>query len=375
MIAALTAAGLTTSPATVMAGTVACTGNQAAAAFLPPIPSVTPSSWQTIWTQHFHIDQPINLHVTGCPNSCAQHYIGDIGLLGATVGGEEGYQVFIGGGSDQDQAIARELLPAINFNELPEAMNRLFAAFTKRRNEGESFLEFSRRHETAELKNFCAGNVVTQARSVPLIPEDAPFTPAQRAWLNGFIVGMFAPAAPPSAPAAPMLEVAVLFGSQSGTAEGAVKKDLSKNSRPKGMQLPCHPSMATRPRELASKKYAVLIVSTYGDGDPPDNVQPFYEQLCLQHLPYMQNLSYAVLALGDSHYEHFCQFRERFGREAGVVGCNPLSSGIDCDVDLDQPFAASRPHCFRNWISWLRRENRCGGETGPKADSPSGMAI
>ena len=155
VIAALTAAGLTTSPATVMAGTVACTGNRGCRF------SATDTKRHAVelanyLDQHFHIDQPINLHVTGCPNSCAQHYIGDIGLLGATVGGEEGYQVFIGGGSDQDQAIARELLPAINFNELPEAMNRLFAAFTKRRNEGESFLEFSRRHETAELKNFCA---------------------------------------------------------------------------------------------------------------------------------------------------------------------------------------------------------------------------
>ena len=152
--AALAAAGLTTSPATMMGGTVACTGNRGCRF------SATDTKRHAVelanyLDQRFRIDQPVNLHVTGCPHSCAQHYIGDIGLLGAKVGGEEGYQVFVGGGSDQDQAIARELLPAIKFNDLPQAMNRLFTAFTNRRNEGESFLEFSRRHEIAELKTFC----------------------------------------------------------------------------------------------------------------------------------------------------------------------------------------------------------------------------
>jgi ferredoxin-nitrite reductase len=152
--AALAAAGLTTSPATMMGGTVACTGNRGCRF------SATDTKRHAVelanyLDQRFRIDQPVNLHVTGCPHSCAQHYIGDIGLLGAKVGGEEGYQVFVGGGSDQDQAIARELLPAIKFNDLPQAMNQLFTAFTNRRNEGESFLEFSRRHEIAELKTFC----------------------------------------------------------------------------------------------------------------------------------------------------------------------------------------------------------------------------
>jgi ferredoxin-nitrite reductase len=152
--AALAAAGLTISPATVIGGTVACTGNRGCRF------SATDTKRHAVelanyLDQRFTIDQPINLHVTGCPNSCAQHYIGDIGLLGVKVGGEEGYQVFIGGGSDHDQAIARELLPATRFDDLAPAMDRLFTAFTSRRNDGESFLEFSRRHEIAELKRFC----------------------------------------------------------------------------------------------------------------------------------------------------------------------------------------------------------------------------
>ena len=154
--AALAAIGLSISPATMIAGTVACTGNKGCR-FSATDTKLHAVELATYLDARFQIDQPVNLHVTGCPHSCAQHYIGDIGLLGAKVGGEEGYQVFVGGGSDQDQAIGRELIPAVKFSELPERMNTLFAAFMNRRNEGESFLGFTRRHEIDELKSFCGG--------------------------------------------------------------------------------------------------------------------------------------------------------------------------------------------------------------------------
>jgi ferredoxin-nitrite reductase len=103
---------------------------------------------------HFKIHQPVNLHVTGCHHSCAQHYIGDIGLLGVKVSGEEGYQVLIGGGA-QDQGLARELLPAIRFADLPGKMCGVFAAYTQHRQLNESLLHFTRRHTIAELQAFC----------------------------------------------------------------------------------------------------------------------------------------------------------------------------------------------------------------------------
>jgi ferredoxin-nitrite reductase len=77
-------------------------------------------------------------------------------LLGTKVSGEEGYQVFLGGGSDQDQGLARELIAATPYSQLPSLMERLFGAYTERRNPSETFLDFSRRHNIAELKSFCA---------------------------------------------------------------------------------------------------------------------------------------------------------------------------------------------------------------------------
>jgi ferredoxin-nitrite reductase len=152
---AILAAGLNFEAGAVLSGTVACTGNKGCKFAATDTKSHAVVLANYLDTR-FKIEQPVNLHVTGCSHSCAQHYIGDIGLMGVKVGGEEGYQVVIGGGSDQDQSIARELIPAIKFNDLPSVMNRLFEAYSKHSSPQESFLEFSRRHDIATLKSFCA---------------------------------------------------------------------------------------------------------------------------------------------------------------------------------------------------------------------------
>jgi len=154
-LAAIRAAGLDCTAGTVMRGTVACTGNRGCRYSSTDTKSHAVALASLI-DSRFKIDQPVNLHVTGCPHSCAQHYIGDIGLLGTKVRGAEGYQVVIGGGSDQDRGLARELISAIPFTDLPPVMERLFVAYTERRAPNETFLEFSRRHSVTELRSFCA---------------------------------------------------------------------------------------------------------------------------------------------------------------------------------------------------------------------------
>jgi ferredoxin-nitrite reductase len=148
---ALASAGLSDSAASFTAGAVACTGNNGCryAATDTKRHALALASYLD---QRFTPDRPLNLHVTGCPHSCAQHYIGDIGLLGVKVGGEEGYQVSVGGGTDERQGLARELIPAIRFADLPPVMEKLFHAFEAKRHAGESFLEYARRHDIADLK-------------------------------------------------------------------------------------------------------------------------------------------------------------------------------------------------------------------------------
>jgi ferredoxin-nitrite reductase len=153
--AAILAAGLAFEAGTVLSGTVACTGNKGCR-FAASDTKTHAVALANMLDSRFNIMQPINLHVTGCPHSCAQHYIGDIGLMGVKVGGEEGYQVVIGGGSDQDQGIGRELISAIKFSDLPPVMEQLFRSYTTQRNPEESFLDFARRHSITELQSFCA---------------------------------------------------------------------------------------------------------------------------------------------------------------------------------------------------------------------------
>jgi ferredoxin-nitrite reductase len=100
------------------------------------------------------LDQPLNIHLTGCSNSCAQHYMGDIGLLGAKIGkdGVEGYHVFFGGGFGEQQAVAREVFHGITFGELPTLLERVLQKYLDRRERGESFSTFTRRHEVKQLQ-------------------------------------------------------------------------------------------------------------------------------------------------------------------------------------------------------------------------------
>jgi sulfite reductase (NADPH) flavoprotein alpha-component len=181
---------------------------------------------------------------------------------------------------------------------------------------------------------------------IPVIPDSAPFTPEQRAWLNGFFAGIFSSALPsPVADPPPSPKIAVLYASQSGTAEGLARK-IAKELKAKGHIASLASLEGYTPAALAEERYAILIASTYGEGDPPEAVQPFYQQLCIEHFPRYQDLSYAVLALGDSHYEHFCQFGADLDNKLASLGAVRLQDRTDCDVELDEPFAAWKQSLF-----------------------------
>ncbi len=102
------------------------------------------------------LDQPINIHLTGCPNSCAQHYMGDIGLLGAKVkvAGEsmDGYHVFVGGGFGERQAIGRQVFQGISCNDLKPTLEKMLKGYLRHRSEGETFQSFTNRHDLGALQ-------------------------------------------------------------------------------------------------------------------------------------------------------------------------------------------------------------------------------
>jgi sulfite reductase (NADPH) flavoprotein alpha-component len=173
----------------------------------------------------------------------------------------------------------------------------------------------------------------------PYIPEEAPFTPEQRNWLNGFLAGLYSNAAvvTASSDSPRSLKIAVLYASQSGTAEGLARK-VVKDLKGKGHIVSLSSLEAYAPATLLAERYAVIVASTYGEGEAPDAVRPFYEQLCLERFPCCENLSYAVLSLGDSSYEHFCKFGiDLDGKLASMAGTR-LCERVDCDVDYEDSF-------------------------------------
>ena len=152
---AIRGAGLDYQATTVLSGTVACTGSKGCRFAATDTKSHALELARNLDARFPILDQPINLHVTGCPHSCAQHYIGDIGLMGVKVSGEEGYQVVLGGGADNDQGLGRELISSIRFADLSSKLDHLFAAYVSGRESGETFLHFTRRHDIATLQSFC----------------------------------------------------------------------------------------------------------------------------------------------------------------------------------------------------------------------------
>lgn len=102
------------------------------------------------------LDQPINIHLTGCPNSCAQHYIGDIGLLATKVkvSGEtvEGYHIFVGGGFGERAAVGRQVFQGLSFQDVKTTVEKMLKAFLKHRVVGERFQQFAARHDLNQLQ-------------------------------------------------------------------------------------------------------------------------------------------------------------------------------------------------------------------------------
>ncbi|TVP75064.1 MAG: NirA family protein [Puniceicoccaceae bacterium] len=153
--AAIIAMGLHYQSTTISGGLVACTGN-AGCKYAASNTKGHALQLAEYLEHELELDQPINIHLTGCPHSCAQHYVGDIGLLGAKVKvGEEsveGYAVVLGGGVDERQAIAHEIFPGTAFEDLKPLLRRVLLTYLEKREGKETFWQFSRRHSAEALK-------------------------------------------------------------------------------------------------------------------------------------------------------------------------------------------------------------------------------
>jgi ferredoxin-nitrite reductase len=156
--AAIAALGLSTRANSIRAGLIACTGNAGCRLAMSNTKQHADDIAQ--WCEsRVALDGPLNIHLTGCPNSCAQHYIGDIGLLGVKVvinddGDQvEGYHIHVGGGFGPDAQCGREVFHDVKAEDAPRTVERMLKAYLAHRaSTDENFLAFTRRHEVDALK-------------------------------------------------------------------------------------------------------------------------------------------------------------------------------------------------------------------------------
>lgn len=179
----------------------------------------------------------------------------------------------------------------------------------------------------------------------PLVPDDAPFDDAQRHWLNGLMTGLtvLARAAhgrqqpdPPSAPATP---ITILYGSQSGNAE-ALSKTLRKRAASLGFEPSVMELNEVEPAELAGLERALVICSTFGEGDPPDNALKFFARILAEDAADLSGLKYSVCGLGDSSYTHFNKSARDLDTRFAELGAERVAEFVACDVAYEDDFEA-----------------------------------
>ena len=175
--------------------------------------------------------------------------------------------------------------------------------------------------------------------SVPVIPDNAPFSAEQRAWLNGFLAGVLnrgSAAAAVSSPQKATTPLLIAFGSQSGNAESLAKR-LAREASGRGFAARAAGLDSLQPADLIKEQNVLLITSTWGEGDMPDNAVSFWDSINQNgSSPKLDGVQYSVLALGDKNYgDTYCLAGRKLDVRLAELGAKRILDRVDCDVDFD----------------------------------------
>ncbi|MDE2421698.1 MAG: sulfite reductase subunit alpha [Gammaproteobacteria bacterium] len=204
--------------------------------------------------------------------------------------------------------------------------------------------------EKTYMAGFISGLRTTEGRQaggIPTIPTAAPLSSHTKLWLDGVLAGLFSRSA--VAPLALSHEldssrvmrmrpkVALLWASQTGNIESLSERYATKLMEAGfEIRLSCMSDYQTS--NLDKAQYVLLMSSTFGDGDPPDNGQTFWSALKADNAPKLNGVRYAVIAFGDANYDQFCGHGKNLDKRMAELGAISLTDRVDCDTEY-QPAA------------------------------------
>lgn len=164
----------------------------------------------------------------------------------------------------------------------------------------------------------------------------------QAIWLSGYFAGFAARPMEPQVTASPpaaAVTITVLYGSETGNARKVAAK-VGAALEEKGFVARTIDMAAYKPNQLKNEKYLIIVTATHGEGEPPDAARSFHEFLMGRKAPRLEGTRFAVLGLGDTSYEHFCQTAKDFDARLEALGAERIQARIDCDVDYEETATA-----------------------------------
>lgn len=163
-------------------------------------------------------------------------------------------------------------------------------------------------------------------------------TPTQLAWVSGYLLGLtnhsqLVPALAVTNTSLPSVKTTVLYGSQTGNSK-RVAEQLYASLQERYSEVVLQDIKSYRPQNLKQEQRLCVVISTHGNGEPPDDARAFFQFVQSERVPKLDKLLYAVLALGDASYEAFCETGVVLDERLAALGATRLLPRVDCDVDF-----------------------------------------
>ncbi len=184
-----------------------------------------------------------------------------------------------------------------------------------------------------------------------MLPEHAPFTsaqrqaldsllagldPVQRGWLSGFLAASGAAVTTAPAPVSAG-KLTVLYGTESGNSEVLADRAV-KAAKKRGFQAVMKNMADISPADLGKMNNLLVVVSTWGDGEPPETAVSFFKEFMSAYIS-LKDVKFSVCGLGDTSYEKFCQIGKEMDLRLATLGASRAFDRQDCDVDYEENFA------------------------------------